>query len=274
MGRLAPLVAIAALAFSQAAAAQNPDTPPCIVSQAALVVRADFAKLGCQNADDAACLCTKDNFSFGVRDCGAHCGSNDDNVRRFLLGSFCAAYARRHLIRHAELANRLHSAAVYSGHIYHTADLVYFGRRGIKPFQTSTSASVTSSPVTDSPPSSTSVDAEMSGSTGGSSQASVIGIGVGVGAAVVALAGVVICLLLRSRKQKPRQSMEISKPLPGSGRAYAGRERGSFEKHGNDIEMTSHRYEDMVPRQQPRTMALQRAGMHPGIFSFLFMAGG
>lgn len=82
-----------------------------------------------------------------------------------------------------------------------------------------------------------------------------VGIGVGVGAAVIALAGIVICILLRSRKRTPpRQSMEISKPLPGSGRAYAGRDHNSFEKYGNDIEMTTNRYEDMVPRQQPRTM--------------------
>lgn len=28
----------------------------------------------------------------------------------------------------------------------------------------------------------------------------------------------------------------------------------SMEKFGNDLEMTSHRYEDMVPRTQPRTL--------------------
>lgn len=80
------------------------------------------------------------------------------------------------------------------------------------------------------------------------------GIGVGVGAAVIALAGIVICLLLRSRKRKPRQSMDISKPLPGSGRTYAGHDPHLFEKYGNDIEMTTQRYEDMVPQQQSRTL--------------------
>lgn len=53
--------------------------------------------------------------------------------------------------------------------------------------------------------------------------------------------------------------MEISKPLPGSGLTYPAREdrernRDSYDKYGNDIEMTANRYEDMVPSQQPRTM--------------------
>lgn len=83
-----------------------------------------------------------------------------------------------------------------------------------------------------------------------------IGIGVGIGVAVIGIAGIGIGLLLRNRRRKPRQSMEISKPLPGSGRMYPPRDRdhSSFEKYGNDIEMTSNRYEDMVPRTQPRTM--------------------
>ncbi|RDA94889.1 hypothetical protein CP533_4301 [Ophiocordyceps camponoti-saundersi (nom. inval.)] len=262
MGRLAPLVAIAVLAFTQAAA-QSPDTPPCIPA-CANQVRADFAKLGCQNADDAACLCTKDNFSFGVRDCGAHCGSNDDNVRRFLLGSFCAGVFSAQAsptaassVTPAVSSSQTVSTQPSSTSVASTTQPASSTSAAVSSSSTtsaSSTSSATSSAVTAVPPSGTSVEAEASGSTGGSSQASVIGIGVGVGAAVVAIAGVVICLMLRSRKEKPRQSMEISKPLPGSGRAYAGRERGSFEKHGNDIEMTSHRYEDMVPRQQPRTM--------------------
>ncbi len=53
--------------------------------------------------------------------------------------------------------------------------------------------------------------------------------------------------------------MDISKPLPGSGRTYParddrGRDSDSYDKYGNDIEMTSNRYEDMIPSQQPRTM--------------------
>ncbi|PFH62976.1 hypothetical protein XA68_10727 [Ophiocordyceps unilateralis] len=270
MGRLAPLVAIAVLAVSQAAA-QNTDTPPCI-PECANQVRSDFAKFSCQNANDATCLCNKDNFSFGVRDCGAHCGANDDNVRRFLLGSFCAgvfstqspSQAQATPTTSATLSSATSSSptstqpsstpASSTTQQTSSSPTVASSTQAALTSSSTTSASETSSGVADVPPSATSTQAEVSGSTTGPSQASVIGIGVGVGAAVVALAGLVICLMLRGRKQKPRQSMEISKPLPGSGRAYAGRERNSFEKHGNDIEMTSHRYEDMVPRQQPRTM--------------------
>ncbi|PHH71547.1 hypothetical protein CDD80_5143 [Ophiocordyceps camponoti-rufipedis] len=226
MGRLAPLVVVAALTISNAAA-QNPPTPPCI-PECANQVRADFAKFTCQNANDAACLCIKDNFFFGVRDCGAHCGANDDNVRQFLLGSFCAG--------HAHFSPGVNATVDYKCHTtYDAADYVFLHRCVVH-----------------------SHNLEFCdfclGNVLGSPQGTVIGIGIGVGAAVIALAGVVICFLLRGRKQSPRHSIEISKPLPGSGRAYAGRERNSFEKQGNDIEMTSHRYEDMVPRQQPRTM--------------------
>ncbi|OAA53018.1 hypothetical protein ISF_09081 [Cordyceps fumosorosea ARSEF 2679] len=62
------------------------------------------------------------------------------------------------------------------------------------------------------------------------------------------------------RKQAgPRHSIEISKPLPGSGRTYPARDdrernHDPYDKYNHDIEMTSNRYEDMVPSQQPRTM--------------------
>ncbi|KAF4595287.1 Extracellular membrane protein, CFEM domain protein [Ophiocordyceps camponoti-floridani] len=262
MGRLAPLVVVAALTISNAAA-QNPGTPPCI-PECANRVRADFAKFTCQNANDAACLCTKDNFSFGVRDCGAHCGANDDNVRQFLLGSFCAggvfpqsASTQAQATPTSPLASTqpLSTSAIPSTTQQTTSSFTNASSSIVTTSSSATSASETSSDVEAAPPSSTSTEAEVSTApAGSSSQGTVIGIGIGVGAAVIALAGVVICFLLRGRKQKPRHSIEISKPLPGSGRAYAGRERNSFEKQGNDIEMTSHRYEDMVPRQQPRTM--------------------
>ncbi|KAJ4155741.1 hypothetical protein LMH87_000972 [Akanthomyces muscarius] len=63
----------------------------------------------------------------------------------------------------------------------------------------------------------------------------------------------------RKKQAAPRHSMDISKPLPGSGRTYParddrGRDSDSYDKYGNDIEMTSNRYEDMIPSQQPRTM--------------------
>ncbi|KAJ6782660.1 hypothetical protein PWT90_00213 [Aphanocladium album] len=91
----------------------------------------------------------------------------------------------------------------------------------------------------------------------GISSGAAAGIGIGVAIVVVAVAVIAFCLLKKRKGQAaPRHSMEISKPLPGSGRTYPARDRDrdSFDKYGNDIEMTSNRYEDMVPSQQPRTM--------------------
>ncbi|KAF1734472.1 hypothetical protein CRV24_006012 [Beauveria bassiana] len=86
------------------------------------------------------------------------------------------------------------------------------------------------------------------------------GIGIGVAIVVVAVAVIAFCLLRNRKKQAaPRHSIEISKPLPGSGPTYPtrderDRDRDSYDKYGHDIEMTSHRYEDMIPSQQPRNM--------------------
>lgn len=80
----------------------------------------------------------------------------------------------------------------------------------------------------------------------------------GVGAAVVTVVAVVLFLFIRKRKRMTRhqqqQQFEISNPLPGSGPTYPSRPPNSYEKFGRDIEMTGHRYEDMPPSQQPRTM--------------------
>ncbi|XWW95975.1 hypothetical protein V2A60_003945 [Cordyceps javanica] len=94
----------------------------------------------------------------------------------------------------------------------------------------------------------------------GISSGAAAGIGIGVAIVVVAVGIIAFCLLRNKKKQTgPRHSMDISKPLPGSGRTYPVRDEGerkhdSYGKYGNDIEMTSNRYEDMVPSQQPRTM--------------------
>lgn len=90
----------------------------------------------------------------------------------------------------------------------------------------------------------------------GISHAASVGIGVGIAAAVVGAAIVGFCVYKNRKKtqKKPRQSMEISKPLPGSGRTYPDNhnDRDSLDKY--DIEMSSNRYEDMAQGQQPRTM--------------------
>ncbi|CCE31747.1 uncharacterized protein CPUR_05602 [Claviceps purpurea 20.1] len=130
-----------------------------------------------------------------------------------------------------------------------------------------TTASQSSAPssTTEAVPAATSSAAAAAASPStGLSHAAVAGIGVGIGAAVLGLAGVVICALMKGRNKKPGRNADrvaISKPMPAAGRSYPNREDqyrggrdGSFEKYGPDIEMTANRYEDMVPRTQPRTM--------------------
>ncbi|KAK5990960.1 hypothetical protein PT974_09235 [Cladobotryum mycophilum] len=115
-------------------------------------------------------------------------------------------------------------------------------------------ASVTPATATSGSETSETSAVSPSPANSGLSQAAVIGIGVGIGAAVIAIAFVAIFLVLRNRKRAPRQSIDISKSFPGSGRTHPNPDQGPFEKYASDIEMVSNRYEDMVPRAQPRTL--------------------
>lgn len=91
---------------------------------------------------------------------------------------------------------------------------------------------------------------------GGLSQTAVIGIGVGAGAAGLAAIGLLVWLCLRKRnKGDSRPFVEISKPMPASGAGdYTGRRDPFGEKRGDVFEMQTNRYEDMLPRQVPRTV--------------------
>ncbi|KAI1761962.1 hypothetical protein GGR53DRAFT_448381 [Hypoxylon sp. FL1150] len=119
------------------------------------------------------------------------------------------------------------------------------------------------------------------------------GIGAGVGVAVVALATLAACLCMRRRKQKKAAAqgptMQISEPLPGSGRQYADpmrqteaglskafvtttttnrdlRQTSSHQSeppspvtpsaasYSSELDANTRRYEDMQRGTQPRTM--------------------
>ncbi|KAL6866276.1 hypothetical protein ACO1O0_002383 [Amphichorda felina] len=104
---------------------------------------------------------------------------------------------------------------------------------------------------------------EAAAAGGGLSQGAAVGIGVGVAVCVVAVAVVAVVLLLRNRKRKQQLASQANqarnnfpRPMPDSGRSYASVDHGPLpEKRGGEsIELTSHRYEDMVPRATPRTM--------------------
>ncbi|KAL7921731.1 hypothetical protein ACQKWADRAFT_119882 [Trichoderma austrokoningii] len=123
---------------------------------------------------------------------------------------------------------------------------------GTFPFSNSTTSAApsTTAPTTSATPTPTSSETAAAAPAGGSglSQGAAIGIGVGVAGGVVAIAFAAVFMFLRNRN-RPDASFDISQPPSNSGPG-----QGAFEKYSNDIEMMSNRYEDMVPRQQPRVM--------------------
>jgi hypothetical protein len=93
----------------------------------------------------------------------------------------------------------------------------------------------------------------------GLSEAAKIGIGVGVGAVVIAAAAGVACLMLRKRResQGPPPGIDrfkISHPMPSDEHAYTHNNNSEYDIGGGDLEMKSRRYEDMLPREEPRQM--------------------
>ncbi|KAL7946617.1 hypothetical protein V8C42DRAFT_321215 [Trichoderma barbatum] len=113
------------------------------------------------------------------------------------------------------------------------------------PPPTTTSAASSTVISTSSP---TASETSAAAPAGGLSQGAAIGIGVGVAGGVVAIAFAGVFFFLKNRS-RTHDSFDISQPPPSSGQG-----QGAFEKYSNDIEMVSNRYEDMIPRQQPRAM--------------------
>ncbi|KAI0153641.1 hypothetical protein BJ166DRAFT_363123 [Pestalotiopsis sp. NC0098] len=160
----------------------------------------------------------------------------------------------------------------------------------ISPITSSTSAASSSSSTSEAAASTDDDSSE------GLSVAAKAGIGAGAGVALI-LSAITICYVLakkRKDKQNPSRTptMQISKPLPGSGRQYAASEAGAarmaalstqfrddqltpiktaaykpstassqysptslyapsdYDRH----DVAGRRYEDMLPRTQPRTM--------------------
>ncbi|KAF4808133.1 GPI-anchored CFEM domain protein [Colletotrichum siamense] len=114
----------------------------------------------------------------------------------------------------------------------------------------STTSTSTGSQGSQSGSASESDSGKLSNDTAGLSVPAKIGIGVGAGVGVLAIA-LALYLLVR-RPQNRTRSMQISGPMPGSGRDYGI--VGMTGKNYSELEMRSRRYEDMVPRQSPRRM--------------------
>ncbi|CAI4214982.1 unnamed protein product [Parascedosporium putredinis] len=85
-----------------------------------------------------------------------------------------------------------------------------------------------------------------------------IGASIGVVGLSIILIGVIFLFRRRAKKASasPSRTYNISGPMPGSGRDYAD-SRSDFSKENHttsELEMTSRRYEDMLPRAQPSSM--------------------
>lgn len=251
-------------------------------------VRDTFKDLQCSDANAAPCFCKNPTFPRAILECSQSCGATMDMVSGYLTADFCkvqglvkpseaaaasspapatsAAPATSSVpaAQTAQTSSALPAASSTSAAAAASSSLTTASSAAAESTGSPT-ASDSSSTASDAAASATSSAVAAAGSnSNGLSQAAIAGIGIGIGAAVIAIAGIVIFMLLKGRKSKAGRhpdNMEISKPLPGSGRMYPNRENnhrggrdGSLEKYGHDIEMMTNRYEDMVPRTQPRTL--------------------
>ncbi|KAF4966151.1 hypothetical protein FSARC_6150 [Fusarium sarcochroum] len=97
-------------------------------------------------------------------------------------------------------------------------------------------------------------------SGGGMSGSAKAGVGVGVTLGILALLGIAGFFFWKKRQGQrdnlPRGNIAaVSPPMSGGDRGYPSPDQGSIvEKHGYDLEIMSHRYEDMLPREEPRHM--------------------
>ncbi|CVK90094.1 uncharacterized protein FMAN_16096 [Fusarium mangiferae] len=96
-------------------------------------------------------------------------------------------------------------------------------------------------------------------SSSGMSGAAKAGVGIGVTIGILALLGIAGFFFWKKRQNQrdlPRGNMaSMSPPMATRDRSYPLPDQGSIgEKNGYDLELMSHRYEDMLPREEPRHM--------------------
>ncbi|KAM7184970.1 hypothetical protein V8F33_012673 [Rhypophila sp. PSN 637] len=285
--RTLALLAAATLVASQTIESLDPCGQTCYSD-----VKAKAGTFGCA-ADDMSCLCAVADFKNGVHDCAkGACPAGYGDTVLAAVNALCATAAPAAPTPEpttaapappeatstptpeapitstvptssiSEAAATSSTTPTASSTTTSTTPVVAGGA----PTSTSTeeAAAKTTEPTTTS---TTSTSESETTSTPGSSQtnepaglpvAAKAGIGIGAGAAAVAIFGLVAWVLARQRRSKrangfsSKHMIKISDPAPGGGRAFAG--DNHYETGLSELEMKSRRYEDMVPRQQPRHM--------------------
>lgn len=127
-----------------------------------------------------------------------------------------------------------------------------------------TTSSKTSSSTTTSASASSTAEASASNASDDAGLSVGAKAGIGIGAAAGAVLFILLAMCLKRRRNDARtKSLQISDPMPGSGRAYAGDGYSSLpslrpvvppRQPMNELDMNSRRYEDMLPRHTPRRM--------------------
>ncbi|KAM7223057.1 hypothetical protein V8F06_001613 [Rhypophila decipiens] len=283
--RTLALLAAATLVASQTIESLDPCGQTCYND-----VKAKAGTFGCA-ADDMSCLCAVADFKNGVHDCakGACPAAGYGDTVLAAVNALCATAAPAAPTPEpttaapappeatstptpeapitsavptssiSEAAATASTTPTASSTTTSTTPVVAGGA----PTSTSTeeAAAKTAEPTTTSTTSSETTstpESSQSKEPAGLPVAAKAGIGIGAGAAAVAILGLVAWILARQRRSKrangfsSKHMIKISDPAPGGGRAFAG--DNHYETGLSELEMKSRRYEDMVPRQQPRHM--------------------
>lgn len=130
-----------------------------------------------------------------------------------------------------------------------------------QPATTTTASSTTASTSAGGASSAPEAPAAENAGSPGLSKAAQIGIGVGVGAVALALLAVAACVFIRNRRKQhapssPGDRFKISHPMPNPehDNTYNRGNSADYDFDASELEAKSQRYEDMLPRQQPRQM--------------------
>ncbi|KAG4264255.1 hypothetical protein FPRO06_05668 [Fusarium proliferatum] len=207
--------------------------------------------VGCADATQAGCICVSPSFIKGVAECARapSCNAADADITSFLSNGFCVATS---------------TGVIDVASTSETAGAVEATATGSESSASSTDAasSSTASEAAGAAATSDSSDDDSDKkeeSSSGMSGAAKAGVGIGVTIGILALIGIAGFFFWKKRQNQrdlPRGNMaSMSPPMATRDRSYPLPDQGSIgEKNGYDLEIMSHRYEDMLPREEPRHM--------------------